>query len=166
MTSFTLDTQIVASLVSQQGPVTYRFALSAAERGRLALRFGFTAVEKLRGHLTVLPIGEECWELKGRIKGVVIQSCVITGDCVEEVVSFDIDERYVASLKDKGEIDALGINLELLEDGVIPLGEVVAQTLAVNVVAWPRHPNAPDMSSETDGLQKNNPFSKLSELQK
>jgi hypothetical protein len=54
----------------------------------------------------------------------------------------------------------------MLENGMIPVGEAVAQALAVHAAPWPRHPDAPILAPPEEAKEENRPFAKLSELKK
>ena len=163
---FSLDLKVAALTVSKEIPACFSFNLDEQERMALALRFGFLAIDRLRGAIEIRQIARSCWQLEAQITGRVIQSCVITAEAVPEDVDFSICERYVEALDDAGEVDPTGVDTEILDQGMILVGEAVAQALAVHVCAWPRHSDAPELNPPEDISHTNNPFAKLSELKK
>ena len=78
----------------------------------------------------------------------------------------ELEERFVESFSDKTEIDAMEVNVDLLVNGEIPVGECVCQWIGVCAPAWPRAENVSvPGESELDDIE-NHPFARLSELKK
>ena len=96
---------------------------------------------------------------------------MVSGEAVAEDFQFELLERYLAAPENSNaeiteEIDPMGVDVEMLENGMIPVGEAVAQALAVHAAPWPRHPDAPILASPEEAKEENRPFAKLSELKK
>ena len=75
-------------------------------------------------------------------------------------------ERYLETFENIVEIDPMGVDVEVLNNGMIPVGEAVAQALAVHVTAWPRRADAPILAPPPELKEQNHPFAILSELKK
>ena len=90
---------------------------------------------------------------------------MVSGDPVGEKFQFDLLERYLETLENVKEIDPMGVDVELLENGMIPVGEAISQH-------WPymqppgRAIRCPDIGPATGIKRQNHPFAKLSELKK
>ena len=164
--SFSLDLKLTASLITKDSPEKIVVSASEAVRSELAERFGYLDVKVLTGKLDVRRISSACWQIKGQFTAEIIQSCVVSGEPVEEHFQFDLIERYLETLENGEEIDPMGVDVELLDNGMIPVGEAVAQALAVHATAWPRSANAPILAPPPELKEQNHPFAKLSELKK
>lgn len=164
--SFTLDFNITASLITKGSPERMKVSASEAVCAELAARFGYLGVESLKGQFEVRQISAACWQLKGRFSTRIIQACVVSAEPVAENFEFELLERFLETLENEEEIDPMGVDVELLDNGMIPVGEAVAQALAVHATAWPRHPDAPILAPPADAKDENHPFAKLSELKK
>ena len=88
--------------------------------------------------------GSACAELAERFVAQVVQACIVTGSEVPEEVDFEIEERYVRVSENAEEVVVTLDDAEPLVNGGIDLGEMVAQSLALAVNAWPRSDGAPD----------------------
>ena len=94
-----------------------------------------------------------------------------SGEAVADNFEFELLERYLeapenSKAKIHEEIDPMGVDVEMLENGMIPVGEAVAQACAVHAASWPRHPDAPILAPLEEVKEENRPFAKLSELKK
>ena len=78
----------------------------------------------------------------------------------------ELEERFVETLSDQTEIDAMEVDVDLLVNGEIPVGEGLCQWIGVCAPAWPRAENVPVLGEPGLENVKNNPFSRLSELKK
>ena len=164
--SFSLDMKLTASLITKDSPERMVITASEAVCTELAERFGYLAVKALTGKLDVRRISSACWQIKGQLTAEITQSCVVSGEPVEERFQFDLIERYLETLENGEEIDPMGVDVEVLDNGMIPVGEAVAQALAVHATAWPRSTDAPILAPPPDLKEQNHPFAKLSELKK
>ena len=163
MKTFSLETLIDVETLPVKGP--YRGALAAgnAELAALSDRFGFVEIDHLDVSIEIARVGPDTWDVKGRLQARLVQPCIVTGDPVPETVDFDIEERYVrASYEDEEVVVGLD-DSEPLVDGSIELGEMVAQSLALAVNAWPRTVDAPDEFKAGD-VEDAHPFASLGSL--
>ena len=164
--SFSLDLKLTASLITKDSPNRMVITASGAVCTELAERFGYLEVKALTGKLDVRRISSACWQIKGQFTAEITQSCVVSGEPVEERFLFDLIERYLETLENVEEIDPMGVDVEVLDNGMIPVGEAVAQVLAVHANAWPRRADAPILALPPQLKKQNHPFAKLSELKK
>ena len=164
--SFSPDLKLTASLITKDSPERMVITASEVVCTELAERFGYLEVKALTGKLDVRRISSACWQIRGSLTAEISQACVVSGEPVEERFQFDLVERYLETLENGEEIDPMGVDVELLDNGMIPVGEAVAQALAVHATAWPRRADAPILAPPPEVKEQNHPFAKLSELKK
>ena len=155
-----------ASLIAKNTPEKLFITASDGVCAALAERFGYIAINALSGKIDIRRVSASCWQIKGVFSAEIIQSCVVSGDPVGEKFQFELLERYLETFEKVEEIDPMGVDVELLENGMIPVGEAISQALAINATAWPRHPDAPILAPPPELKEQNHPFAKLSELKK
>ena len=163
---FDPELRLTASLIPKSTPEKLVITASDGVCAALAERFGYIAINALSGKIDIRRVSASCWQAKGVFSAEIIQSCVVSGDPVREKFQFELLERYLETLENVEEIDPMGVDVELLENGMIPVGEAVSQALAINATAWPRHPDAPILAPPPELKEQNHPFAKLSELKK
>ena len=108
-------------------------------------RFKFLDVLSLSAELIIRKSARDCWDVVGQLRGVVVQACSSTGVPLRETLDFLIEERYVRSVGNQEEVEVHMDEAEPLENGAINIGELLAQSLAIAVTAWPRAPEAPEI---------------------
>lgn len=138
---------------------------TADEIAALVARFGFVSIDNCHANLSIRKVARDCWDVNGRLTADVVQSCVVTGTPIAESVDFMIEERYVREPEDA---DAVEVNLdgvEPLKNGAIDIGEMVSQSLALAVTAWPRADGAEE-GYQLGEMVDENPFAGLSVLKK
>jgi len=163
---FDPELRLTASLITKSAPEKLVITASDGVCAALAERFGYIAINALSGKIDIRQISASCWQIKGVFSAEIIQSCVVSGDPVGEKFQFELLERYLETLENVKEIDPMGMDVELLENGMIPVGEAISQALAIHASAWPRHPGAPILAPPPELKEQNHPFAKLSELKK
>lgn len=150
----------------------FQIEANATERAALAKRFGLVSIEALtaEGTLETLHSGRSA-VLSARLRGQVTQSCVVT----LERVAASIDERFTLDyeadadtpLPAEVEIDLEEVDPpEPLVDGIVDVGEAVAEHLALALDPYPR---APGVSFEVVGdpnAAEDSPFKALARLVK
>lgn len=147
----------------------------AAARAALSRRFDLRSVDALTADLRAKRTGGgELIRVQGRLEAQIVQSCVITGAPVPEVIVETIEERFTLQAVNSSVIE---ISLddddppEPITGNEIDLGEIVAQCLGVAMNPYPRAPGAEipdayqDDGDDTPDTQKN-PFLALAALKK
>lgn len=163
MKTFSLETLIDVETLPVKGPFRGSLTVSKADLAGLAHRFGFVEIGRLDVALEIARVGPDAWDVTGRLQAHLVQPCIVTGDPVPETVDFGIEERYVRATQEGDEI-VVGLEAsEPLVDGCIELGEMVAQSLALAVNAWPRTVDAPDEFKAGD-VENTHPFARLGSL--
>ena len=164
--SIKLDTTVPAFAVARGSLVHFDIFLKETERQQLSARFAFIKLEHVMGKLALAQIADRCWELKGKINVAITQACVVSGQPVESTFMIELEERFVASFSDQTEIDAMEVDVDLLVNGEIPVGECLCQWIGVCAPAWPRAENVPVLGGSKLDNTENHPFARLSELKK
>ena len=151
-------------------PRTVEIEANEAERAALARRFGFVALSSLRASAEVGRRGEAV-TARGTLSAALAQSCVATGEPVEETVeeSFEIEFRPHPEVGAEEEIEIGASELDVIfyDGGMVDLGEAVAETLSLSVEAYPRAPGAEQklreagIKSEQEAAADTNPFAAL-----
>ena len=125
------------------GPDGRREILEAdeAERAALAARFGIPAVESLRAELRLRLEADGAVRAEGRLAAEVVQSCVVTlepvAQRVEEAVALRLLPAGLEPRDDPDEPDEIPSR-----NGIVDLGEAVAEQLALALDPYPRAPGA------------------------
>jgi uncharacterized metal-binding protein YceD (DUF177 family) len=125
-------------------PVTETLNASTGELARLAARFQLVAIDRL-GAVVRLErrAGTDIVHVEGRLEADVVQTCVVTlapfPSHVED--SFDLD------FAPDGRSHEIDLDMdadppEPIENGVIDIGELVAQHLSLALDPFPRSPGA------------------------
>lgn len=151
----------------------YTVTAEAAERGKLAVRFGLIGIDSLVGDFTVKSVGAgPLIRVEGRIRASVTQRCVTS----LKPVPATVDERINAEFgPDEADLD-VELTLEdedppeAFDNGAIDLGELAAQHLSLALDPFPR---AEDAAIDTGELGEgitvdapNNPFAVLAALKR
>ena len=163
---FTLDLTVPAESIARGKPVCFEVHLNEPEQHLLCERFTFIKLDNVAGKLTLAQIADGCWELKGGINAKVTQECVVSGQPVESLIAIELEERFVYTLSDQFEINAMEVDVGLLVNGEIPVGESLCQWIGVCAPSWPRAENVPVLGEPDTVPIENHPFAKLSELKK
>ena len=161
-----LDTTVPAYAIARGSLVNFDICLNETERRQLSERFAFIKIEEVIGKIALAQIADGCWELKGKINVATTQACVVSGQPVESTFMIELEERFVDSFSDQTEIDAMEVDVDLLVNGEIPVGECLCQWVGVCAPAWPRAENVPVLGGSKFDNTENHPFARLSELKK
>ena len=162
----TTDLTVPADMIARGRPVSFDVQLNEVEQHLLSERFAFVKLENVAGRLMLAQIADGCWELNGKINAKVTQTCVVSGQLVESQIEIELKERFVHTLSEQFEIDAMEIDVDLIVKGEIPVGETLCQWIGVSAPAWPRAENVPVLDELEPAQSKNHPFARLSELKK
>ncbi|MBD1545039.1 YceD family protein [Roseibium aggregatum] len=147
---------------------------------RIAEANGCVDVDRLRAELTLKPWRKAGVRVVGTLEATVTQQCVVTLEPFKQELFEDIDRTFepVSSrarrprdLNEEGEIE---IDLETLDppdvmvDGVIDLGAMICEQLALSIDPFPRKPGAVfEQEEEKDSGEvedKPSPFAALAKL--
>jgi uncharacterized metal-binding protein YceD (DUF177 family) len=112
------------------------------ERRRLAGRFGWVSLDRLDAEIGLTPRAG-AFAAAGRLRAVLVQRCVATGEPVPETIDEDFAVRFVeramlAAGEEEVELGEDDLDVLDYEGSAIDIGEAVAQTLALAVEPFPR----------------------------
>ena len=143
---------------------------SPGEREALARRFAFVSIASLTAEVEVARRAEAI-SARGTLRASLVQSCVATGDPVEEIVEepFEVEFRPHPETAAEEEIELGGGELDVIfyDGATIDVGEAVAETLSLSVEPFPRSPAAEDalreagVKSEEQAREDSSPFAAL-----
>jgi uncharacterized metal-binding protein YceD (DUF177 family) len=128
------------------GGSLYRIEAKPAEREALARRFGILGVDALTAELTLRSGAKGTVRVEGEFRADVRQACVVT--LVE--VPAHIEGRFTRAYAPETDREEPEITLDLeaedppdpLTDGIVDIGEAVAEELALALDPYPRAPGA------------------------
>ena len=155
-------------------PRTIAIEAGEEERAALARRFGFVSISSLSAELAIARRNEAV-TARGTLRAALAQSCVATGEPVEETVdeAFAIEFRpHPASEGAEEEIE-LGegeMDVVFYDGAMVDVGEAVAESLSLAVEPYPRAPGADEalrnagVRSEEEAAAESSPFAALRKL--
>ncbi len=127
-----------------------KLTANPAERAALAERFSILSVDSLTAEIELRPHRRDGIALKGRLVADVTQACVVSLEPVPEHVEVEFERVFEPGAENA---DATFSVEELFDpegedppdpliDGVVDLGDVVAEELALSLDPYPRAPGA------------------------
>ena len=160
------------------GGVRRRIAAEPKELRALARRMKLPEVLALQADLSVQPQGAGSYLVTGRMRARVAQECVRTLDVFEDDVQAEVERLFVpadspaARALEEGPVLELDMEApdapDVIRDGVIDLGELVAETLALSLDPWPHKPGTDYVDMEAGAPEaeeaERNPFAALKGL--
>lgn len=159
---------VLVDVISTKG-ISMDIEANAAECAALAERFAVIAVRDLVASAQLKAIdGGTLFRVDGRLTAHVRQACVVTLEPLEQI----IDETFTMTFGSEPESDSMELDLSLddadppeaIIDGIIDLGEVVAEHLALAIDPFPRKPGAalPEIEkAPVEAENKVSPFAAL-----
>jgi uncharacterized metal-binding protein YceD (DUF177 family) len=137
-----------------------KISADESECRALAKRFQVESVEKVLASLHVKPWRGGGFRVKGEANITLTQQSVVSLENFQSTENFNIERYFLASNR----IDPLEeeLDIEALDGGRIDLGEIVAETIALELDPYPRKPGEvfadklEDNSEEAS--KKPNPF--------
>ncbi len=149
-----------------------RIELSADDPERLAIadRLRLPALSRFEAHAVLSRDGERV-RAEGRIRAVLEQSCVATGEPVPASVDEPFEllfmpEPQVAGGDEEIELSEQDCDVVFHDGQAIDLGSALADTLALSLDPYPRSPQADDALREAGVLteEQAGPFAALAAL--
>ncbi|XDZ66996.1 hypothetical protein AB8880_06360 [Alphaproteobacteria bacterium LSUCC0684] len=161
-------TTISAEQLNQGKPVNLALEADRPACRELAERFGWIEVCSLRAELRLKSVAKTVYQVTGQIEAAIIQSCRLSGNPVPEALLITVNERFADLEKEAGdtEIDPMAVSVEALEDGKIPIGEMIAQLVGLEATPWPRDPGVADEGILPAGEDPDHPFASLAQMKK
>jgi uncharacterized metal-binding protein YceD (DUF177 family) len=157
------------------GGMVERIVASPFERAALAKRFGLPDVLRLEADLNIDHADNKMIAVTGSLDAEIVQTCVLTLESFRTRVADDIDTLFAPpsffeDITHESHVDGTDPNeLEPIQNGIIDLGELVSQHLALALDPYPRKPGvvwgqldaAPESAGSTGTVK---PFASLAEL--
>lgn len=138
---------IEVARVGPQGS-TESITADAKECVALAARLQLPAVHAVRARLHMKPWRGGGFKVKGEVKADITQVSVVSLEEFRSDVTFDVERYFLPHVNAESdeEIDAIS-------DGIIDIGEVVAETMGIELDPYPRKPgesfqSGPDAEEE------------------
>ena len=163
-----LSETISAEQLDQGKPVSWVREADRQSCDHLAERFGWVDVCSLKVELKLKSVAKTAYQVTGKIEAAIIQSGRLSGNPVPEALLIEVNERFADLAQEDGdtEIDPMAVSVEALEDGLIPVGEMVAQLVGLEATPWPRDAAISDESNRLSDGDSAHPFASLAQLKK
>lgn len=147
----------------------YTIAAKPEERSALAKRFDLLALERLEAKVKLAPMAGGYYRLTADFEAQLSQACAITSEPVPARVAESFTLTY-GPVEESSEIvlDGDAEPVEPLDDGMIDIGEAVAQQLSLVLDPFPRAPGASleEEADLSDRAPRESPFAALAKLRK
>ncbi len=151
------------------GGEKYEISAKPEERGALAKRFDLLALDRLEAKLKVTPMAGGYYRLAADFEAELTQACAITSEPVPARIAESFTLIY-GPVEESSEIvlDGDAEPVEPLDDGMIDIGEAVAQQLSLSLDPFPRAPGATleEEADLSDPNPRESPFAALAKLRK
>jgi uncharacterized metal-binding protein YceD (DUF177 family) len=152
-------------------PQGEQFEISAKpeERAALAKRFDLLALDRLEAKVKLAPMAGGYYRLAADFEAELTQACAITSEPVPARIAESFTLTY-GPVDESSEIVLDGDTepVEPLDDGMIDIGEAVAQQLSLALDPFPRAPGASleEEADLSDHAPRESPFAALAKLRK
>jgi uncharacterized metal-binding protein YceD (DUF177 family) len=145
----------------------FEFAATAEERAGLAKRFALLALDRLEAKVKLTPLAGGYYHLAAEFEAKLTQACTLTLEPIPNRIAEAFTLTY-GPAEEGGEIVLDGDPVEPLDDGVIDIGEAVAQQLSLALDPFPRAPGATaevEIGTSAE-VPSESPFAALARLRK
>ncbi len=131
------------------GETVFDVAAEPGERAALAERFALPALERLEARVSLARLGGGLVRLSAELSADVVQECVVSLEKLPSRVAESFTLLYGEGQDAEREVVLSGTTelVEPVEDGIIDIGEAVAQQLSLVLDPFPR---APGLSGPED----------------
>ena len=143
---------------------TEKISADAKECAALAARFGLPAIHSLSAELQVSRWRGEGLKIKGRFAVDLEQTCVVSLDVFRSTLADTFESYFLPAGKNDAAIEEG--DAEPFENGIIDMGEAVAEALALALDPYPKKPGVSfsDIVEEHGEPKERNPFAGLGRL--
>jgi hypothetical protein len=154
---------------------TEKISAEPQECADLARRFDLPALHSLEAELKVSRWRGAGLKIKGRFTADLDQTCVVSLDIFRSRLTDDFENYFLPAGNSDGATSALieAGDAEPFENGIIDMGEVVAETVALALDPYPRKPGVSfadviddEHASGPGTSEERNPFAGLKTLSK
>jgi uncharacterized metal-binding protein YceD (DUF177 family) len=147
----------------------YEISAKPEERAALAKRFDLLVLDRLEAMVKVTPMAGGYYRLAADFEAELTQACAITSEPVPARIAESFTLTY-GPVEESSEIvlDGEAEPVEPLDDGMIDIGEAVAQQLSLSLDPFPRAPGATleEEADLSDHTTRESPFAALARLRK
>jgi uncharacterized metal-binding protein YceD (DUF177 family) len=138
------------------------FAAEPSECKALASRFGIPSISFVKAHLVAVPWRGGGLKVTGKIETELEQVSVISLEKFTSKPKFEVERYY---LPPKILVDAVEDDADPIENGEVDLGELVAETIGLELDPYPRKPGEtydnPEFDSDKADNKPPSPFAKM-----
>lgn len=135
------------------------------EREQLAQRFGLQDLKNLSATLSVhAASNRQGYVVTGTVSADVVQQCVVTLEPLPNHIEHQIDALFAFLEGDEAaptQVEMDEDQPEPIIDGIIDLGELVAQHLGIALDPYPRKPGLAPVEAQYGSDKPSNPFAQL-----
>lgn len=151
---------------------TEKIAAEPKECAALAERFGLPAIHSLKAELRISRWRGEGLKIKGSLVADIDQTCVVSLDIFRSTLEDSFESYFLpaSSLAGSDEATIEESDADPFENGIIDMGEAVAEAMALALDPYPKKPGtsfADQVEPESEGAGAEtgrNPFARLSRL--
>jgi uncharacterized metal-binding protein YceD (DUF177 family) len=147
----------------------YAISANLEERAALAKRFELLALGRLEAKVKVTPMAGGYYRLAADFEAELSQACAVTSEPVLARIAESFTLTY-GPVEESSEIvlDGDAEPVEPLDDGMIDIGEAVAQQLSLSLDPFPRAQGASleEEADLSDHSTRESPFAALAKLRK
>lgn len=162
----------------RDGPVRKTLVASAAEREKIAERFGFLEVPEFSAEIELSARSQGAL-LKAHIRGGIVQQCGITLEDVSEAIDEAVSIQFIPATgySDEDHVADTETEIEVFEGDSLNVGEALIQVFALAANPYPRRADANlskvelpkgakigDESQDSDDKARKSPFAVLAGL--
>jgi hypothetical protein len=151
---------------------TEKISAEPKECADLARRFGLPALHGLEAELKVSRWRGEGLKIKGRFTADVDQTCVISLDIFRSLLTDDFEGYFLPAAGAAGAAVIEEGDAEPFENGIIDMGEAVAEAVGLALDPYPRKPGVTfadvieDEPAGSGKAEETKPFAGLDALRK
>lgn len=139
-TIFAIDVSKIAE------PTTHKIKLPHPQCSEIADRFKIPKIFSLNIKMTITPINNQ-WELSGNVMADVQLQCVKSSELFEK--TFEIPFLVILTHHD---IDNPDLDVELIENPKVDIGDIALQYLALEIPINPLHPSIETSEENTTSV--------------
>ena len=152
---------------------TEKISAEPQECADLARRFGLPALYGLEAELKVSRWRGEGLKIKGRFSADLDQTCVVSLEIYRSRLTDDFESYFLPAGSSAGAVLIEEGDAEPFENGIIDMGEAVAEAVALALDPYPRKPGVTfadviedEHAPEPGERKERNPFAGLETLRK
>ena len=139
-----------------------RLAADEKECAALAKRLGLPKLHSLSGFLTATPWRGGGLKITGKLNAKIDQASVISLESFTSDVEYAVERYFLPSRAGKPEAED---DFDIIEHGVVDLGEILAEAMALELDPYPRQEGEVfNVVEDSEEPAKVSPFTSLSKL--